>query len=62
MTFDIHLSGQVKKTVNATLPGLVAELIASGVTAGDSTLWGPEAEAEASVRLGWLDAVSVSPA
>jgi glucose-6-phosphate isomerase len=60
MTFDIHLSGQVKKTVNATLPGLVAELIASGVTAGDSTLWGPEAEAEASVRLGWLDAVSVS--
>ena len=60
MTFDIHLSGQVKKTVSATLPAHVAELVASGVTAGDSTLWGPEAEAEASVRLGWLDAVSVS--
>ncbi len=35
-------------------------LIASGITAGDPSLWGPDAEAEASQRLGWVDAVSVS--
>ncbi|MDL9979903.1 glucose-6-phosphate isomerase [Microbacterium candidum] len=60
MTFDIHLSGPVKRVVDETLPGLVSSLIASGITAGDATLWGPEAEAEASIRLGWVDAVSVS--
>ena len=60
MSFLIHLSGHVKSVVDATLPGLVADLVASGVTAGDPTLWGAEAEQEASQRLGWVDAVSVS--
>ena len=60
MSFEIHLSGHVKSVVDETLPGLVASLIASGITAGDSSLWGPEAEAEASRRLGWVQAVSVS--
>lgn len=60
MTFAIHLSGHVKSVVEATLPGLVADLVASGVTAGDSSLWGPAAEDEASRRLGWVEAVSVS--
>jgi glucose-6-phosphate isomerase len=27
---------------------------------GDATLWGPDAEAEAAIRLGWLDVVDVS--
>lgn len=60
MSFDIHLSGHVKSVVDQTLPGLVAELVASGITAGDPTLWGPAAEEEAAQRLGWVDAVSVS--
>ncbi len=60
MSFDIHLSGRVKTVVDETLPGLVAELVASGITAGDPTLWGPAAEEEASRRLGWVQAVSVS--
>ena len=60
MTFDIHLTGHVKAVVAETLPGLVASLVASGITAGDPSLWGPDAEAEASKRLGWVDAVSVS--
>jgi glucose-6-phosphate isomerase len=60
MSFDIHLSGRVKSLVDETLPGLVASLVASGITAGDSTLWGPDAEEEASKRLGWVQAVSVS--
>ncbi|TDN93101.1 glucose-6-phosphate isomerase [Microbacterium sp. BK668] len=60
MSFDLHLTGRVKSIVDQTLPGLVADLVASGITAADSTLWGPDAEAEASKRLGWVDAVSVS--
>ncbi|MGA7149642.1 MAG: glucose-6-phosphate isomerase [Microbacterium sp.] len=60
MSFDIHLSGHVKSVVEATLPGLVSSLVASGITAGDASLWGPEAEDEASKRLGWVEAVTVS--
>lgn len=60
MSFDIHLSGHVKSVVDETLPGLVASLVASGITAGDASLWGPAAEEEASKRLGWVEAVSVS--
>jgi glucose-6-phosphate isomerase len=60
MSFELHLSGHVKSIVDETLPGLVASLVASGITAGDPSLWGAEAEAEASQRLGWVDAVSVS--
>lgn len=60
MSFDIHLSGHVKDVVDQTLPGLIDDLIASGITAGDSSLWGPAAEAEAAQRLGWVQAVSVS--
>ncbi|KJL38105.1 Glucose-6-phosphate isomerase [Microbacterium terrae] len=60
MTFDIHLSGHVKSVVDVTLPALVADLVASGITAGDPTLWGPAAEAEAAQRLGWVQAVGVS--
>ena len=29
MSFDIHLSGHVKSVVEATLPGLVASLVAA---------------------------------
>ncbi|MGX1702388.1 glucose-6-phosphate isomerase [Microbacterium sp. NPDC055357] len=60
MSFDIHLSGHAKSVVEATLPGLAESLVASAITAGDPTLWGPAAEAEAAQRLGWVQAVSTS--
>lgn len=60
MSFEIHVSGHVKRVVEATLPGLIDGLVASGITAGDADLWGPEAADEASRRLGWVQAVSVS--
>ena len=34
---------------------LVAEKVASRIAAKDATVWGPEAESEASIRLGWVD-------
>ena len=60
MSFEIHVSGRVKEVVEATLPALVDSLIASGITAGDADLWGPDAADEAARRLGWVDAVTVS--
>lgn len=60
MSFEIHCSGHVKDVVDQTVPGLVDSLVASGITAGDADLWGPDAAAEATRRLGWVDAVSVS--
>ncbi|RZI93438.1 MAG: glucose-6-phosphate isomerase [Microbacterium sp.] len=60
MSFEIHVSGHVESVVEHTLPGLVDSLVASGITAGDPDLWGASASAEASRRLGWVQAVSVS--
>lgn len=37
------------------LDRLVADKIASRIAAKDATLWGPDAEPEASIRLGWTD-------
>ena len=60
MTLEVKVTGHVKSVVEAELPGLVGSLVASGITAGDASLWGPAAEDEASRRLGWVEAVSVS--
>ena len=60
MSFEIHVSGAPKEAVESVVPTLVADLVASGITSGDASLWGPAAEAEASKRLGWVDAVTIS--
>ncbi|MGZ0067718.1 glucose-6-phosphate isomerase [Microbacterium arborescens] len=60
MSFEIHVSGHVSDVVEQTLPRLVTDLVASGITAGDADLWGPDAAEEASRRLGWVQAVTVS--
>ncbi|MFD6699027.1 MULTISPECIES: glucose-6-phosphate isomerase [unclassified Microbacterium] len=60
MSFQIHTSGAPKAAIDEVVPRLVGELIASRITGGDPTVWGEAAEAEASIRLGWVDAVSVS--
>ncbi|HEY0248537.1 MAG TPA: glucose-6-phosphate isomerase [Gryllotalpicola sp.] len=60
MSFQIHVSGAAKAAVDAVLPALVTDLVASGIFAQDPTLWGPDAESEASKRLGWIDAVNIS--
>lgn len=60
MSFEIHVSGAPREAVERVVPTLVADLVASGITSGDASLWGPAAEAEASKRLGWVQAVTVS--
>jgi glucose-6-phosphate isomerase len=60
MSFRISVSGPAADAVRRTVPSLVADLVASGITAQDAALWGPDAEAEAAKRLGWTEAVAVS--
>jgi glucose-6-phosphate isomerase len=60
VSFKIHVSGAAEAAVKRHLPQLVTDLVASGITAQDAALWGPEAEAEASIRLGWTEAVAIS--
>ncbi|PTT21260.1 glucose-6-phosphate isomerase [Microbacterium sp. HMWF026] len=60
MSFAVKATGHAASIVDAELPALTGSLIASGMTAGDASLWGSAAEDEASRRLGWVRAVSVS--
>lgn len=60
MSFRISVSGAAADAVRATVPTLVTDLVASGITALDPALWGPEAESEAALRLGWTESVAVS--
>lgn len=60
MSFRISVSGAAADAVRRTVPVLVADLVASGITGQDAELWGPAAEDEASKRLGWTEAVAVS--
>jgi hypothetical protein len=60
MTATVGARGAAAAAIERHVPRLVEELVASRITGGDATLWGPSAEAEASQRLGWTQAVSVS--
>ena len=60
MSVKIALSGAAAEAVDRVVPQLVSDLVASRITGGDSSLWGPDAEEESSKRLGWVEAVSVS--
>lgn len=57
--FGGGLTVRVSREVAVAAEPVLAQLLADGVparlAAKDPTLWGPAAEAEASVRLGWVD-------
>lgn len=52
---EVTASGAAAEAVAAHVPKLVRDGVAAAITAHDAALWGPEAEAEASVRLAWVD-------
>lgn len=60
MTVTIAATGAAAEAVARVVPQLVADGVAGAITAQDATLWGPEAEAESAIRLGWTEAVAVS--
>ena len=51
---SVSLSYPAEADHAGTVRTLVADQVASKITAQDPTLWGPEAEAEASIRLSWV--------
>ncbi|WP_211880563.1 glucose-6-phosphate isomerase [Pseudarthrobacter albicanus] len=59
-TLSYDASGAARQALDQHLPALLEDKIATRIFAKDATLWGPDAEAEASVRLGWVEAATVS--
>ena len=52
--------GSVSAAVEEFLPTLIADKVASRIAAKDFTLWGKDAEAESSIRLGWVTSATDS--
>ncbi|MFG1826936.1 glucose-6-phosphate isomerase [Microbispora bryophytorum] len=59
MSIEVTL-GDEADAVAAVKDKLVAEGVPAALAAGDSTLWGPQAQPEAAIRLGWLGLPSSS--
>lgn len=60
MSVKIAVSGAAAEAVDRVVPQLVSDLVASGITAQDASLWGPDAESESAIRLGWTEAVAIA--
>jgi glucose-6-phosphate isomerase len=54
MSLKVAVAGKTAAAVAATIDELVADKVASRIAAKDFTLWGKDAEAESSIRLGWV--------
>lgn len=59
-TLSYDATGAARLAHEQHLPDLLEDKVATRIFAKDPTLWGPDAEAEASVRLGWVEAATVS--
>lgn len=62
MTLKVVTGGSVSAAVADFVPQLVADKVASRIAAKDFTLWGKDAEAESSIRLGWVGSAQDSQA
>ena len=54
MQLHVLTKGSTAKAVEASLPGLIDSKVASRIASKDFTVWGKDAEAESSIRLGWV--------
>lgn len=59
-TLSYDATGAARQAHEQHLPALLEDRVATRIFAKDATLWGPDAEAEAAVRLGWVEAAPVS--
>jgi glucose-6-phosphate isomerase len=62
MSLQVQVSGAAEQAALTEMPILVSDRVASRLFAKDFTLWGTEAESEASIRLGFVDAAKNSMA
>lgn len=62
MTLKVVTSGSASSGVANVIDQLVADKVASRISAKDATLWGKDAESESAIRLGWThSATDVTP-
>ncbi len=54
MALKVIVAGTAAAAVSNNINQLVTDKVASRISAKDFTLWGKEAEAESSIRLGWV--------
>jgi glucose-6-phosphate isomerase len=59
-TLSYDATGAAQQALEQHIPALVEERIATRIFAKDHTLWGPDAESESAIRLGWVEAATVS--
>jgi glucose-6-phosphate isomerase len=59
-TLSYEATGAAQQALEQHLPALVEDRIATRIFGKDHTLWGPDAEAESAIRLGWVEAATVS--
>jgi glucose-6-phosphate isomerase len=61
-TLSYDATGAAQQAIEQQIQTLVEDKIATRIFAKDHTLWGPEAESESAIRLGWVEAATVSQA
>ena len=59
-TISYDASGAAQQAIAQNITSLVDDKVATRIFAKDHTLWGPEAESESAIRLGWVEAAAVS--
>ena len=59
MTLSVEVSARLRSAGESHLSRLVTSGFISALLRQDPTLWGPEAEDEASIRLGWTSSPDV---
>jgi glucose-6-phosphate isomerase len=59
-TLSYEATGAAQQAVEQHIATLVEDRVATRIFAKDHTLWGPDAESESAIRLGWVEAASVS--
>ena len=62
MSIKVAVNGKTSDAVNSAIAELVEGRVASRVFEKDFTLWGKDAEAESSIRLGWVNSAADSQA
>src|SRR4029453_1841873 len=59
-TISYDASGAAQQAIAQNITSLVDDKVATRIFAKDHTLWGPEAESESAIRLGWVETAAVS--
>jgi glucose-6-phosphate isomerase len=62
VSVTVVATGAAADAVDRLVPELIEDGVAGRITSLDASLWGPAAEDEAAVRLGWTEAVAISDA